>query len=218
VSSSFTSKWVPGSQSLHVSNALAGVLVDLLVLAGVDHASTAWETELVYWLIQHDHARVGLGMVGFDVAELGWTPDGFATEQQFVLAMLDAASRRYGWDRMPFLPAERLVLERSRICARSSPDLRPAPWDLSRRMPGYPVTGPSTAGARCIAYGFTTPAASCATRHRSMIPQALRRTVARAEMSESGPPACASFERRPREEAGAESCDGRIRFAAVKVT
>ena len=62
-----TSSCVPGAAPLHLSNGLTSVLFDVLALAGTDHAATAWEKALIYWLVQHDQSRIGLGVVGFDV-------------------------------------------------------------------------------------------------------------------------------------------------------
>lgn len=107
VANQITNNRVPGSIPLRMSNGLTAVFFDVLVLAGSDLARTPWEKKLVYWLVQHDPARSGLGVLGFDVAAMGWTRDNFEREKRFVLSIIDAAHRRHGWDRLPFSPRER---------------------------------------------------------------------------------------------------------------
>jgi hypothetical protein len=106
VANQITSERSTGSVSLRLSNTLTSVLLDVLVLAGADRAKTPWEKKLVYWLVCHDQSRIGLGVVGFDIAQMGWTRDDFAAERQFVLDLIDAARGRHGWERLPFTPRE----------------------------------------------------------------------------------------------------------------
>jgi hypothetical protein len=116
-----------GAAPLDLSNGLTSALVDVLSLAASDLAATPWELRLAYWIVQHDQIRTGLGSVGFDVSELGWTTAGFEAEQRFVLGLIDAAFARQGWDRLPFVPDEdRLfaALRRLReLVAQLSPDI-----------------------------------------------------------------------------------------------
>ncbi len=92
---------------------MASVLLDVLVLAGTDMATTPWEQCVVYWLVEHDQARVGLGMSGFDIADFGWSRERatFEAERRFVLALIDAAMNRHGWNRLPFAPPEKSLLD-----------------------------------------------------------------------------------------------------------
>ena len=102
-----TSNQVPGSRPLQMSNSLTSVLLDVLAISGCASAATAWEKKLVYWLVQHDQERVGLGCVGFDIEELGWSSSSdFAVQKQFVVQVIDAALARKGWDFLPFTPPE----------------------------------------------------------------------------------------------------------------
>jgi hypothetical protein len=94
-----------------MSNGLTSVLLDVLVIAGNDLATSAWEKRFVYWLAQHDQSRNGLGCVGFDIEEMGWTRGAFDTQQRFVLGVIDSALARYGWDRIPFEPREESVFD-----------------------------------------------------------------------------------------------------------
>jgi hypothetical protein len=106
VGNRIASKSSPGAASLKMSNGLTAVFLDVLVLTGMDAAKDPWERGLVYWLAQHDQSRCGVGSVGFDIAQMGWTEAGFDREKGFVFAMIDAALQRHGWDRLPFVPDE----------------------------------------------------------------------------------------------------------------
>lgn len=111
VSNLITNSRAPDSGSLKMSNGLTSVLFDVLVLAGSDLAITLWEKSLVYWLAQHDQSRIGSGCAGFDIQQMGWTRDAFDVQQRFVLAMIDTALARGGWERLPFSPKEEIVID-----------------------------------------------------------------------------------------------------------
>lgn len=108
----------PTSKPLSMSNALTQVFFDVLALSGCDLATTPWETKLVYWLVQHDQTRCGSGTIGFDVSAMGWTNDGFESEQRFVSAMIEAALRQHGWERLPYKPHQDLVFHALRTFLR----------------------------------------------------------------------------------------------------
>lgn len=97
---------VQGSVNVQMSNSLTSVLFDVLALAACDLARTPWEHKLAYWLVQHDQGRTGLGMVGFDISDLGFSTDEFAEQTSFIVSVIDAALNRHGWDRLPFSPYE----------------------------------------------------------------------------------------------------------------
>ncbi|HEY4056669.1 MAG TPA: hypothetical protein VGM39_08670, partial [Kofleriaceae bacterium] len=109
MSNSITNDRVTGSAQLRMSNGLTSVLSDVLVIAASDKATTPWEKKLAYWLAQHDQSRTGLGCVGFDIEELGWTREDFAAQQRFLVDMIAAALARYGWERLPFTPTDSVL-------------------------------------------------------------------------------------------------------------
>lgn len=104
---------------VRLSNSLTSVLFDVLAIAGCDLAQTPWQRRFAYWLVEHDQVRCGLGCAGFDVAELGWTVDDFAQQQQFVLAVIDAAYTRHGWQRLPFSPNRPALVEAALLALRA---------------------------------------------------------------------------------------------------
>ncbi|AKQ68300.1 hypothetical protein A176_005212 [Myxococcus hansupus] len=101
-----TSRLEPGAPDLRMSNGLTAVFFDVLSLAASRHARTPWELRLAQWLVEHDAERSGLGVVGFDVSELGWTLESFEAQRNFLLQLIDAALAREGWERLPFQPLE----------------------------------------------------------------------------------------------------------------
>ncbi|MFY1828324.1 hypothetical protein ACN47A_20540 [Myxococcus fulvus] len=101
-----TSRLEPGAPDLRMSNGLTSVFLDVLALAASRHARTPWELRLAQWLVEHDPERCGLGVVGFDVSELGWSLESFEAQRRFLLQLVDAALAKEGWERLPFQPLE----------------------------------------------------------------------------------------------------------------
>jgi hypothetical protein len=104
-----TSKRVPGTTPLSMSNGLTDVFFDVLTLAGRDRATTTWEQQFLYWLVLHDQSRSGRGCVGFDVEQMGWTRDDFEAQKRFVLAIIDAARAKSGWRELCFTPHDDIL-------------------------------------------------------------------------------------------------------------
>lgn len=114
-----------------MSNARTAVVLDVLALAACDLATTDWQKRFAYWIVQHDQSRVGLGVVGFDVAVMGWTTEHFDQQHAFVLAVIDAALAKHAWDRLPFVPTDESVLPpltklRHLVAAFTREHVRPA--------------------------------------------------------------------------------------------
>ena len=135
MANSFTDSNDPGSERVRMSNGTTAVVFDLLAIAGTTRARTDWEKKLVWWLVAHDQERIGLGMAGFDLSEMGWTAEGFATEKRFVLDVLDDAIRGTGWERLSFVPGDGVVPvleDLRRLLERYRPSAFPTPseWEL----------------------------------------------------------------------------------------
>ncbi len=118
-----TSDRVAGSVPLQMSNGLTSVLFEVLSIAGSDLAVSPWEKKLVYWLVCHDQERAGLGCVGFDVIEMGFSREGFYDEKRFVLSLVDAARRRHGWERLSYPPREESAFDALRHLGKLVDDL-----------------------------------------------------------------------------------------------
>ncbi|AUX28078.1 MULTISPECIES: hypothetical protein [Sorangium] len=48
----------------------------------------------------------GLGVVGFDVSELPWSPSTFIRERELILQVIEAPKAKTGWDRLGYGPRE----------------------------------------------------------------------------------------------------------------
>ena len=100
----------PTAGDVMMSNGLTSVFLDVLLLSGSDLARTDSEVATVVSLAERDQSIVGLGIVGFDVSELGWTPDGFDEHKQFLLKTVDGAVAGQRWDVLGYEPStERLL-------------------------------------------------------------------------------------------------------------
>lgn len=91
---------------LVMSNGLTAVFIHVLTLAASAAANGEREKELTVWLAEKDQSVVGGGTVGFAIAEMPWTRDGFAEEKQFLLDAVAAARDRTGWQVLDYEPAE----------------------------------------------------------------------------------------------------------------
>jgi hypothetical protein len=100
----------PNARDVMMSNGLTSVFLDVLLLSGSDLARTDSEVATVVALAERDQSIVGLGIVGFDVSELGWTPDRFLEHKAFLLRMVDGAIAGQRWEVLDYEPAtERLL-------------------------------------------------------------------------------------------------------------
>lgn len=89
---------------LQLSNGATSVLISVLILAGSDLAQSRWEQELVTWMAEHDQSIFGLGIVGFDINEIAWSPEEFEQQKSFLLNMITKAHQRYRWEQLDYDP------------------------------------------------------------------------------------------------------------------
>ena len=95
----------PTAADVMMSNGLTSVFLDVLLLSGSDLARTDSEVATVVSLAERDQSIVGLGIVGFDVSELGWAPDRFDDHKRFLLQMVDGARAGQRWDVLDYEPS-----------------------------------------------------------------------------------------------------------------
>lgn len=99
----------PDEEKITVSDIGAETLLHTLVLAGTALAKTDSQRLLTVWLAEHDH-RAGVGGVGFYLADMPWDMTRFETDREFMVDVVDAASKQTGWENLPLPPnAERLM-------------------------------------------------------------------------------------------------------------
>lgn len=72
----------PDIECIQMNHGLTSVFIAVLSLAA--------------WFASHDQGVFGSGMVGFDVSELPWSADTFASDWEFVLRAIDATKARTG--------------------------------------------------------------------------------------------------------------------------
>ena len=89
---------------LQLSNGSTAVLQSVLLLAGSDLAQTLWEIDFMRFIADRDQDIFGLGMVGFDLADIAWTSLGFDEQKAFVLQVIDRARARHRWDVLTYDP------------------------------------------------------------------------------------------------------------------
>ncbi|AIQ53415.1 hypothetical protein R70331_18985 [Paenibacillus sp. FSL R7-0331] len=97
--------------SLHLSNGLTSVFIEVLAISGSLLARTNREKELIIWLVQRDQAIVGSGTVDFDIDEMPWTIDSFESEKEFILRAISNAMNGLGWERLSYEPHRDWVIE-----------------------------------------------------------------------------------------------------------
>ncbi len=74
-----------------MSNSLTHSIYMTMMVEGAKIARTRWEKEFLIWLADHNQSVIGLGIVGFDVCELGWIKEDFVAQKQFLLQLLKNA-------------------------------------------------------------------------------------------------------------------------------
>ncbi|MCQ2416500.1 MAG: hypothetical protein MJ071_01655 [Oscillospiraceae bacterium] len=92
-------------ETVSISDQGTNVLISVLLLAGTHLAETDSQKRLIVWLAEHDR-KIGSGMIGFCLAEMPWNAETFETDRQFMVRVVDAASRKTDWDKLNYVPNE----------------------------------------------------------------------------------------------------------------
>src|SRR5688572_29182081 len=92
-----------------MNNGLTSVVISVLSLAASDLARTDGQRELAAWIGSRDQGVFGRGVVRFDIEVMPWHRDTFEEDREFVLAAIDAANAKTGWDRLDYAPHEEWV-------------------------------------------------------------------------------------------------------------
>ncbi|HEU4717693.1 MAG TPA: hypothetical protein VFU15_07660 [Bacteroidia bacterium] len=93
-----------------MSNGLTAVIMDVICLAGSGLAETEHEKDLMIWFAQKDQDIFGIGIVGFDVSDMGWKKEIFEAQKSFILEVIDSAAQKTGWEKLNYSPKEDRVL------------------------------------------------------------------------------------------------------------
>jgi len=97
-------------EPISMSNGLTSVFIEVLVISGSILANTDREKELIIWLAQRDQSVVGIGTVGFDIDEMPWTVNSFASEKDFMLRTISHAAKGLGWEKLSYEPHQDRVV------------------------------------------------------------------------------------------------------------
>lgn len=116
-----------GGPDLDLTNAGTDMFFDIMTLASCALARTPWQQNLA--LLFADGQRYSRGFSGFALNELPWTSDA-CEEHRFMLAVIEKARGRHGWDRLTYDPPyAQGYLETYRAMVQS---FTPAPTDSPR--------------------------------------------------------------------------------------
>ena len=94
------------TESVKLSNGATSVLMSVLALSASDKAATDWEKQFASWIALRDQSVLGLGIVGFDISDFGWSTKEFDTQKAFVLSAIDLALQHHRWEVLSYKPAE----------------------------------------------------------------------------------------------------------------
>ncbi|HKU98257.1 MAG TPA: hypothetical protein VJR58_23405 [Vineibacter sp.] len=90
-----------GGLDLDLTNGATDVFLDVMTLASCPLAHTPWQQNLA--LLFADSQRFDYGFAGFALDELPWT-DNATQEHRFLLAVIDKALTRHGWNLLTYDP------------------------------------------------------------------------------------------------------------------
>lgn len=108
----FASRCQPPDRWVDLSNGATAVLLGVIVIAGSDLAASPWQRRLISWIAGRDQAVFGLGAVGFDLEDLGWTKADFAAQQGFLRQVLATAASGHRWTALGYQPRRVVLVER----------------------------------------------------------------------------------------------------------
>ena len=102
---------------LKMSNGATSVFVSLLSLATSRIAATENQILLSTCIASCDQSVFGLGIVGFDLADLPWTRDEeeFAKEKNFLISSIERVISRSDWGELDYTPSVDRALHNQRI-------------------------------------------------------------------------------------------------------
>ena len=95
----------PPDEMISISNRGTDALLNILLLAGAELAATDQQKRLMVWLGEHDQ-KAGQGTVGFFLSDMPFAPESFEEDRRFLVDVVDAASRKTGWNKLSYTPNE----------------------------------------------------------------------------------------------------------------
>ncbi len=96
---------------VNMNNGLTSVVIGLMAMALTAEAETDTQRRLAVAVAARDQNLLGLGVVGFDVADLPWDESTFEIDQAFFLRSCDRAILGDDWHRLSYEPRREWVTQ-----------------------------------------------------------------------------------------------------------
>ena len=120
----------PPEELINIPDRGAEALINILVLAASALAETDSQKRLAVWLAEHDR-MLGIGDVGFYLADMPWDAESFEQDRQFMVRVTDAASQKTGWEALEYRPNADHLMPMLGWFRKSFVRLKPADVDLN---------------------------------------------------------------------------------------
>ncbi|MDK4716277.1 hypothetical protein [Rhizobium sp. CNPSo 4039] len=145
---------------------MTDVFMEVLAIAGSALAQTRSEQAFSSWIASRDQAVLGLGAVGFDIAEMPWHVATFAEDRNFLIRAITAAESKVGWEKLGYEPKEDWLMPcltrlRTLVSVFGSHDIRASAAAIHS-------TFSESALSRCETHGIIMHADGCPVCNRSM--------------------------------------------------
>lgn len=93
----------------YLSNLSTSVFIETLCLAGVEMANKDFKKDILIWFAQRDWTLLGMGLEGFDIAEIIWDKLIFEEQKEFINAMIDGVINEKNWNLLCYLPDKEVL-------------------------------------------------------------------------------------------------------------
>ena len=94
----------PDLPDVTMSNSVTSAFISVLAIASTRLAVSPTQERLAAWLASRDQSVLGLGCVGFDLADLPWRTETFPEDKAFLIAATAGAQNQLGWDVLGYTP------------------------------------------------------------------------------------------------------------------
>ncbi|WP_368517001.1 hypothetical protein [Rhizobium sp.] len=145
---------------------MTDVFMEVLAIAGSALAQTRSEQAFASWIASRDQAVLGLGAVGFDIAEMPWHVATFAEDRNFLIRAITAAESKVSWEKLGYEPKEDWLMPclmrlRMLVSVFGSHDIRASGTAIHS-------TFSESALSRCETHGIIMHADGCPVCNRSI--------------------------------------------------
>ena len=97
--------------ALSLSNISTAKFINVLCLSGGRLAATQSQKRMMVFLGEKNQTFCGIGTVGFDIVDMPWDRDSFDEDKAFLLAVIEGARNKLGWETLDFKPNEEVVID-----------------------------------------------------------------------------------------------------------